>query len=272
MDSILNKITLSKGAKILKFDVNGIVAIFKPSGILSHPNDARQKKSALINARYSYKNEKYSILEKKSLIDDSIVSDRIDAYLLNRLDIDTSGVIMVAINQQSLADEIKSLFKNRLVMKKYHAVVFESNITNKISKRGHIVWNDDIEVPDYNNNKMVTKIATTEVKLIKRYPRSKMLLLELLPVTGFTHQLRHQCRNRGYPIVGDRLYGDFKKNKEFILKLRKKFEFTKFNSDVFYHRQFLHSSEIDFQYEYLNNKYEFNASCPLPVEYDTFFP
>jgi len=41
-----------------------------------------------------------------------------------------------------------------------------------------------------------------------------MALLELRPTTGRTHQLRIQCANRGVPIVGDRTYGEFKKNRE----------------------------------------------------------
>lgn len=40
-----------------------------------------------------------------------------------------------------------------------------------------------------------------------------MALLELRPGTGRTHQLRIQCANRGLPIVGDRTYGDFTKNR-----------------------------------------------------------
>ena len=40
-----------------------------------------------------------------------------------------------------------------------------------------------------------------------------MALLELQPKTGRTHQLRIQCANRGLPIVGDRTYGDFQRNK-----------------------------------------------------------
>ena len=38
-------------------------------------------------------------------------------------------------------------------------------------------------------------------------------LLELQPKTGRTHQLRIQCANRGFPIVGDQTYGDFQKNR-----------------------------------------------------------
>ena len=40
-----------------------------------------------------------------------------------------------------------------------------------------------------------------------------MALVELRPTTGRTHQLRIQCANRGIPIVGDRIYGDFQKNR-----------------------------------------------------------
>jgi 23S rRNA-/tRNA-specific pseudouridylate synthase len=42
-----------------------------------------------------------------------------------------------------------------------------------------------------------------------------MSLLELEPKTGRTHQLRIQCSQRNLPIVGDRTYGDFEKNRAF---------------------------------------------------------
>ena len=46
-------------------------------------------------------------------------------------------------------------------------------------------------------------------------PGGAMSLLELEPTTGRTHQLRIQCSQRNLPIVGDRTYGDFEKNRLF---------------------------------------------------------
>ena len=39
------------------------------------------------------------------------------------------------------------------------------------------------------------------------------MLLELHPRTGITHQLRVQCQHEEVPILGDRIYGDFSRNK-----------------------------------------------------------
>jgi len=47
---------------------------------------------------------------------------------------------------------------------------------------------------------------------------AKALLLELMPHTGLSHQLRVQCAQRGFDIIGDRSYGDFKKNRLWIPK------------------------------------------------------
>jgi len=46
-------------------------------------------------------------------------------------------------------------------------------------------------------------------------PGGAMSLLQLEPKTGRTHQLRIQCSQRNLPIVGDRTYGDFEKNRLF---------------------------------------------------------
>src|SRR5690606_28970677 len=45
----------------------------------------------------------------------------------------------------------------------------------------------------------------TEMRVLRRQP--SRALLELQPLTGRMHQLRVQCAHRGYPILGDRLYG-----------------------------------------------------------------
>ena len=49
-------------------------------------------------------------------------------------------------------------------------------------------------------------------------PFGYLSLLELEPRTGRTHQLRIQCAERGLPIVGDRTYGDFQRNRAFADK------------------------------------------------------
>lgn len=57
---------------------------------------------------------------------------------------------------------------------------------------------------------------SAETKVVKAVPLQGVPLtsrLTLMPVTGRTHQLRIQTSKRNVPIVGDRTYGDFHKNK-----------------------------------------------------------
>ena len=58
----------------------------------------------------------------------------------------------------------------------------------------------------------------------KLYGNLSFALLKLEPITGCTHQLRYQCQAHGFPIIGDKVYGDFKKNKQFTQYIRDSFK------------------------------------------------
>tara|TARA_B110000090_G_C12958980_1_gene284248 strand:- start:6 stop:386 length:381 start_codon:yes stop_codon:yes gene_type:complete len=118
---------LGKGVQCIKKDLNnGIFALYKPNGCLSHPNKLMNgrtdpetlKKSLFSDAAYCFETESYSSTTLDS--DDKI-------WLLHRLDKETSGVIVVS-NSELVSQEIKAAFSRREVKKTYvdHGRIGES--------------------------------------------------------------------------------------------------------------------------------------------------
>jgi tRNA pseudouridine65 synthase len=169
---------------------------------LSHPNDERPCKNALLQLPYDFEQEAYRFEGK--LI-----------YLLHRLDAPTSGVIL-ASTDLPIAQHVKQLFKQHLVKKTYLAIVKGFPPTKAL-------WRDPIDIRNRQQTVRAKegsgsgpqKIAQTEIVTLQRLPSTSQpfFLVQLHPLTGFSHQLRFQCAKHHLPILGDQTYGDFKLNR-----------------------------------------------------------
>ena len=195
---------LGPGVEIVKPGPAGLYALNKPSGVRSQPKEGGKDPQALLTCSYSLKDEAYHIPPDKG-------GGKV--WLLHRLDAGTSGVILVA-DQEQTAIEVKKAFEEHRVKKTYVALVFGW------PKENEAVWRDRIEVKK-EGGKARGKVgvgiwAETKMRVRGKFQGKSgpMALLELRPTTGRTHQLRIQCAKRGMPIAGDRTYGDFKKNRE----------------------------------------------------------
>ena len=121
----------------------------------------------------------------------------------HRLDRDTSGVVILAKNEEVL-DFLKKQFRARTVHKTYVAVVAG---TLKLDKAR-------IDLPLIRNLKRPTtflvdpngKPAETFYEVVKS--NGDYSMLKLRPITGRTHQLRVHLKYLGHPILGDRVYGE----------------------------------------------------------------
>ncbi len=127
-----------------------------------------------------------------------------EATLINRLDRDTSGVVLLARDNDTLR-EVQTQFAARTVKKTYLAVV-------------HGIPNWTIREVDLPIGRLPSaegiyrfgvmddgKPAQTMLEVIRPFPPN-YALVRLTPKTGRTHQLRVHLAALGHPIVGDSLY------------------------------------------------------------------
>lgn len=238
---------LGRDVALLTHDANGLAALAKPPGVLSHPNGSEDEDRALLTARYFKEEGEYF-----EWAGEGGAVQRL--WLLNRLDSATSGVILAA-SSEALATEIRAQFKRKQVRKVYHAVVFG------VPRQPIELWRDLLAV-DKSGGRIRTATSAGHVPaesrmMVVRAGRGqpRLALIKLEPRTGRSHQLRVQCAKRHLPIVGDQTYGDFRANRALAKETGCK-------------RLCLHSSETSFDYEYGGKRHSFTAQARLPEEFE----
>jgi len=159
-----------------------IVVIDKPAGLLSVPG----------------KTEELSV--------ESLLSKRFpQIYMVHRLDMDTSGLMVVALTQEA-HHRLQRQFLARTIYKKYIAL-----LDGEVWGEGSIslpLRPDHLDRPRQVVDCEYGKPAETDYRVLEH--RDGQTLVELTPHTGRTHQLRVHCAHHSglnCPIVGDRLYG-----------------------------------------------------------------
>jgi len=129
-----------------------------------------------------------------------------DAMIVHRLDMGTSGLIVVAKTKSSYL-ALQEQFVKRTVKKRYIAIV--DGIVDQ--PRGRItipLTYDPLNRPRQKVDYKKGKSAVTEFEVLAS--QNGRTLVALYPHTGRTHQLRMHCAHSdglGCPIVGDELYG-----------------------------------------------------------------
>jgi 23S rRNA pseudouridine1911/1915/1917 synthase len=151
-----------------------------------------------------YEDENVKVIDKPAGIDSETIPGR-----AHRLAKDTSGVLIIAKNEQTL-DFLQKQFQERKTEKIYTALI-SGNINNKEGKIETLLGRSPQDrrkqkvflpnEPGVQNK----RDAVTEYKLIKRFKDYD--LLEVKPKTGRKHQIRVHMAYLGHPIVGDKLYG-----------------------------------------------------------------
>ena len=240
------KFPFHKSVKLLERWSNGLIAIRKPANVLCHPHPTTKSKypSILIDTPYDQIGEHF-VHEQEDGV-------RTSLWLLHRLDLGTSGVLLLC-TQPTIAAKVKTLFRHRLVTKVYKALCFcrEGERQPKELPQSE-VWRDLLL---QKGPKGEQRTHTAETLFLSSTPvGERMRLLSLQPKTGFQHQLRVQCSLRHLHIVGDDKYGAFHLNK------------LKGFGTLTGKRLMLHSESISFQL------YGQNYHAHAPLEDEKFLP
>ena len=233
----IKKIKLQKNNKLeveVIFQDENIIVVNKPAGMVTHPMNYSEKET-LVNFLLA----KFPEIIK---VNDGSVGSEFRPGIVHRLDKDTTGVMVIARNQKSF-DALKNLFQERSVVKKYWAIVF-GNIAPKkgvIEKDLARSTGHKRQVVAHKRTNTKVRPAVTEYSVLKEF--EKCSLVEAVPKTGRTHQIRIHLFSLGNPIIGDKTYR-IKKN---LVRLGAK-------------RQLLHAKNLSF--ELFGKKYSFSADLP----------
>jgi 23S rRNA pseudouridine1911/1915/1917 synthase len=168
--------------------------------------------------------------------------------VVHRLDKDTSGVMVVALDDKTYY-HLSEQFKKRTINRKYIALVYG----NFVQDEGEIALKIGRSATD--RKKMSTRVkigreAVTTWKVLKRFHNATLIQAKL--GTGRTHQIRVHFASIGHPVLGDRTYG-------------KKTEVEKKGGGTIrFPRQMLHAEALGFIHPRNGEYFEF--SSPLPVD------
>lgn len=226
---------LSAGKELnIVYEDENIILTDKPAGLLSHPDGENFVDTAISRIkRYLYEKGEYRPDEENSFA----------PALVNRIDRNTSGIIIAAKNSASLRI-LNEKLKKREIHKYYLCVVI-----GKLKKPNGLI-EGYLEKNEKQNRVYISDKSTDKSKYISTVYsvlgyKNGLSLLEVELLTGRTHQIRATFSHLGTPLLGDGKYGTNAQNKKF----------------GGYKKQFLYSYKLTFDFkddagilDYLNQK------------------
>jgi len=152
-------------------------------------------------------------------------------YPVHRLDRKTSGVLILAKNQETQS-VLNAYFRDREVDKVYLAIA--RGYTDDEGTIDYAIENDRGKIQEALTNYQTLERVEINISSGK-FPTSRYSLVKVLPQTGRQHQIRKHLSHIFHPIVGDRPHGCNKQNKFFL---------DQFNMGS----MMLHASSISFEH------------------------
>lgn len=214
-----------------------LAVIDKPAGMVVHPG-AGTPSGTLANAvawHFSFP----AVGER--------VNDRVG--IVHRLDKDTSGLIVVAKNEET-HEALAEQFRRRTVFKSYVVLVHGS----PREERGTI--DRPIARDRWHRTKMTVaangRAALSKWKVRKRF--EKFALLEVEIKTGRTHQIRVHLASINHPVVGDTLYNEGRDNTINDVEVKRAVESLG--------RFFLHSERLAFTHPVSGERIDLTSQIP----------
>ena len=228
------------------YEDDDLVVINKPAGLVVHPGHGNYSGTLVNGLLYHFKNLPINSSNRPGLV--------------HRLDKDTSGLLVVAKNDNSMV-KLSNQFAKKTSKREYLALVWGDlkkdfdTIDNFIGRnpknrlQNMVISND--------NNESMGKRAITNYEVISRF--NYVSLVKCILDTGRTHQIRVHMKSIGHPIFNDERYGGNK-----ILKGTTFTKYKQFVENCFkiMPRQALHAKTLGFFHPTTKKYMEFDSDLP----------
>jgi len=171
------------------FEDEDIIVVDKPAGWVVHPGAGNQT-GTLMNAILFHWPDNAKLAR---------------AGIVHRLDKDTSGLMVIARNENARLNLVNQL-SERSLSREYLAICLGMIISGStIEKRMRRDSHDRRKMTVCKSHEGGGKEAITHYRIEERYRKHTLVRVKL--ETGRTHQIRVHMTSEGYPLVGDPVYG-----------------------------------------------------------------
>ena len=171
-----------------------ILVIDKAQGMVVHPGSGVNQ-GTLVNAlAFRYGND---------FINRFLQSDIARPGIVHRLDKETSGLMVVALTQDSLSS-LSSQFSNKETEKHYYALS-EGFFTRKKGRIEGYITRNTRDRKSFVLTQSSGKYSCTDYEVESQYDKAALVRLNLY--TGRTHQIRVHLKSINHSIIGDTVYG-----------------------------------------------------------------
>ena len=223
---------------------NSLLVIDKPAGISVHPGPGNYD-NTIVNALMNYKVGKLSN-----------IGDELRPGIVHRIDKDTSGLIVVAKDNQT-HEHLSKQFSNHTIQRIYKTLIW-GKLRPQTGKIKTLITrskkNRQLMEVGFSKGKLaITNYKSLEIFENKNVPTLSYVECKL--ETGRTHQIRVHMSHKGNNIVGDKKYRKkFIKLKNINAEIKK--ELLGFN------RQFLHAEILGFIHPKTEKTLKFSSDLP----------
>ena len=172
------------------YEDDDILAVSKPYDMPTHPSMKHYSDTLANGVMHYFKDRNFTF------------------RAVNRLDRETSGVVLIAKNRNS-AHKLSKQLKEGLIRKVYYAL-----IEGEISPKSGII---DKPIARKDESVILRHISEDGKRAVTEYETVSDNLLRVQPITGRTHQIRVHLSYMRHPIIGDTLYGTKKDGERLML-------------------------------------------------------
>lgn len=178
------------------YEDDDLLVVNKPIGLIVHPAESNEGQVTLVHGLLAHTQGQLSD-----------INGEMRPGIVHRLDKDTSGLLVVAKNNKT-HQALSQAFIDKTIEREYYVIV-DGNFKHKHAHVDAPIGRDPMNRQRMKVTHINGKEARTDFYQVESHP--KMSLLRAKLDTGRTHQIRLHALFMNHPVIGDELYGTYKK-------------------------------------------------------------